>query len=99
MSDQTASGAARITKTKRAAYTIQAADVSEGTVSVPVNFDNPFVDTNYTASFGVAAIAPTDPSSYFAGGFVKRIDGIDATLVVEGSAGDVVELDVHAIHD
>lgn len=100
MSDRTASGAARITKTKRVAYSVSADDISNGTVSVPVDFDNPFVDTNYTATLGIAATAPADPENYFAAGFVKRVDGVDVVVIIEtGTAGDVVELNVHAIHD
>lgn len=100
MSDKTAAGAARITKTKRVAYSIQQADITNGTVTVALDFDTPFVDTNFTATVGASAIAPADPSTYFPSGFGKRVDGIDLTLVVEsGNVGDQVELHVHAIHD
>lgn len=100
MSDKTASGAARITKTKRTSYTVSADDISNGTVAVPVDFDNPFVDTNYTATLGVSAASPAVPQNYFAGGYAKRVDGVDVTLIIEtGTDGDIVEMHVHAIHD
>lgn len=100
MSDKTAAGAARITKTRRAVYTVQQADITNGTVSVAVDFDTPFVDTNFTATLGACAISPADPENYFPGGFGKRVDGIDVTLILEsGNVGDQVEIHVHAIHD
>lgn len=99
--DQTPPGAARIVKTKRVQYAIQAADVTASLVNLEADFDTPFVDSNYTVTVSVEAVSPAVPNNYFVGGFSRTPSKITAAVEVGGTAaaGDVVILHVHAVRD
>jgi hypothetical protein len=99
--DQTPPGAARIVKTKRVQYVIQAADVTAALVNLEADFDAPFVDLNYTVTVSIEAVSPALIANYFVGGFSRTASKVIAVVEVGGTAaeGDVVILHVHAVRD
>lgn len=97
--DQTPPGAARIVKTKRLQYVVQAADVTATVIDVDVPWDTPFVDLNYSASVSVEAVAPALAKNYFVGGFSRDVNKLTVSLEVSGAADDVVILHAHAVRD
>ena len=101
MSDKTAPGAARITKTMRVAHSIVQSDIDAGIVNFDLVFDTPFVDTNFTATVSVATTNPAvDVTQYFALGFIKAVDKVTVPIEIDpGIVGDAIEIHVHAIHD
>ena len=97
--DQTPPGAARIVKTKRVQYVVQAADVTAAKVELDAVWDTPFVDLNYTSDQNVEAVAPALAENYYVGGFTKDASKVTVMVGVSGSAGDVIVLHAHAVRD
>lgn|GEM_PF-4593857 len=99
--DQTPPGAARIVKTKRVQYIVQASDVTANKVNLDAVWDTPFVDLNYTTDQNVEALAPAVAENYYVGGFSRDATKVTVLIGIGGTAaeGDVIVLHAHGIRD
>lgn len=100
----TARGDIRI-ETKRVTYTVTADDVTNKFLAVPVVFDTPFDDENYTASVAIHDNKVDQLLNHLVGDYHNKTKaGLTAVSFMgmdngAAMAGDVIEIEVTAIHD
>lgn len=83
----------------RVQHTVTVGDVNAGSIAIPITFPTPFADTNYTVDYNTVLISGTDPSSVYASSVSSKAPaGCVANFFAE-TAGDVVEVNLFAMHD
>jgi len=76
----------RKVQTARASYTLTALDIANGFAIVPILWDSPFEDTNYTCEYGVHDLDDIVDLSYVTGDMHnKDVTGFNAIVYLAGS--------------
>lgn len=83
----------------RVQHTTSSGDVSAGNVGIPITFPTPFSDTNYTVDFNTVLISGTDPTVIFANSISNKTPTGCIANCAPGTAGDVFEVNLFAMHD
>lgn len=94
-------------KTKRVSYTMTPTDIANGYAVVPIVWDVPFPDSNYTVVWGINDLDPAPAGSnldfYVGDTHQKTPTGFNAVIMCYspgfGTPGDVEIVNVMAIHD
>lgn len=91
-----------LVQTKRLVYTVQAADVTNGYVAIPVTWATPFIDANYTVVFSVFGpgsgelnLFPASMQNVVASGLKIFVWGFNTAV----NLGSSITLEVIGIHD
>lgn len=83
----------------RVQHTSTPTDVTNGNIAIPITFPTPFADTNYTIDFNTVLISGVDPQLVYAGSISNKAAAGCTANVSPGTAGDVIEVNVLAMHD